>query len=191
MGSYSVHEPRDRPGSSCTATAPGPQGTKGPHSSEEGVGLTRPLTRPRERPSSSETARVSGCPRKSTSRAGPRRALRTQQAPPVERRPGLTPFCLRSLQGDTPASAACHLAVRLPVALGSRHSEPQLPGYLSLGPAGQPGGAPRARLVTDLCSRVLLREGQGPALMPVPGATGHQPSDAGPLGPRQLSGPCL
>lgn len=46
----------------------------------------------------------------------------------------------------------CHL----PVALGSRHSQPQLPGYLSLGPAGQPCVAPGARLVTDLCS-------QGPA----------------------------
>lgn len=114
----------------------GLQGAKGPTQLRERVGPTQPLTRPRERPSSSsEPARVSCCPGKNTSRAG------HAESTLAERGPGLTPFCLRSLQGDTPASAACHPAVRLPVALGSRHSNHSCPGTCHWARRGSPAGA--------------------------------------------------
>lgn len=154
-----MHEPprsaRIQLHSYCTGAS---RARRVPQSSEKGVGLTQPLTRPRDRPpspSSSGTARVSWCPRRSTSRAGATAGPSHAESTPRREEAGAHPILPGKPPGDTPASAACHLAVTS-VALGSRHSPPQLPGYLSLGPAGQPCVAPGARLVTDLCS-------QGPA----------------------------
>lgn len=62
--------------------------------------------------------------------AGPSHAEST----PSREEAGAHPFLPGKPAGDTPASAACHLAVRLPVALGSRHSEPQLPRVPVTGP---------------------------------------------------------
>lgn len=111
------------------------------------------------------------CPRESTSRAGARRKH------PGREEPGAHPILPAKPPGATPASAACHPAVRLPVALGSRHSEPPLPGYLSLGPAGSPAGArgPSSNrpLLPGSCQR-----GPGPALMPVPGCWASGPQAA-------------
>lgn len=98
-----MHEPRDLPGSSCTATALGPPGHEGPHSSEEGVGLTQPLTRPSEPPSSSETARVSGCPRKSTRRAGAPAGPSHAESTPGREEAGAHPI----LPAKPPGGHAC------------------------------------------------------------------------------------
>lgn len=139
MGSYSVHEPRHLPGSSRTATALGAaRARRVPHSSEDGVALTQPLTRPRERPSSPEPLRdsVSQLMPKEERQQARGRPLHAESTPGREEA-AAHPLLPGKPPGDTPASAA-----HLPVALGSRLSEPQLPGYLSLGPAGQPWGRP-------------------------------------------------
>lgn len=155
-----MHEPprsaRIQLHSYCTGAS---RARRVPQSSEKGVGLTQPLTRPRDRPpspSSSGTARVSWCPRRSTCRAGATAGPLHAESTPRREEAGAHPVLPGKPPGDTPASAACHLAVTSLWPSGPDTHNHSCLGTCHWARRGSPAWRPGARLVTDLCS-------QGPA----------------------------
>lgn len=98
------------------------------------------------------------------------------------------------LGGTRPPQLACHLPAHRPVAFGSPLSFGQNQGSLVACQWGCMcssvwGALEDPCLVTDPCGQLSAPKrgptllGHLPILMLVPGATGHQPSDAEPLGP--------
>lgn len=151
-----MHEPRDRPGSSCTATAPGPPGHKGP---------TQLRGRGGAHAAPHQTKGTALLLRDSASQRMPKEEHQQGRAPagpshaestPGREEAGAHPI----LPAKPPGGHAC-LSCLPPGCLppcGPR--VPTLRTTAAWVPVIGPGGA---RLVTDLCSRVLLPGGPGPS----------------------------
>lgn len=179
------------------------QAQRGPQCWEKGgVGLTQAL-RLRERPFSSELlghgASQPCCLRKSTreggSLRGPSGPAHLGSTPGWRGAAGAHPVLPGQPPGGTrPPQLVCHLPAHHPMALGS----PLMFGQNQGSPGSCQWGCVCSSvwgvledpcLVTDPCGQLPAPKrgptllGHLPILMLVPGATGHQLSDAEPLGP--------